>query len=198
MTHSKVLVIALVALAGGIGCATSVQYQDSSDLDPMSTKFGYEDVRITADAMIQSMLVSPATAEMTAKRRPIVTVARIKNETDQHLNMTDLAGAIRTQLIRSGRFRFTNTEGRQDMQQEIDYQNKGGMVNRATATAKGQQLGAEYLLSGRLVSYRATQKRDLRKTYRLTLELANLQTGILEWADEKDITKAETRGAVGW
>jgi uncharacterized protein (TIGR02722 family) len=148
--------------------------------------------------MIDSMLTSPATEDITSKHRPIIVINKIKNETDQHVNMADLAGAIRTQLVRSGRFRFTQKEGRQAISDEIAYQNRSGMVDTAGATAKGQGLGAEYMLGGRLVSYRESYKGRVIKTYRLTLTLTNLQTHIDEWADEGEISKEATRGVVGW
>ena len=202
MRKSSLAGKALLTMVGvafiGVGCAKPPSYQDPNSTGTLTTDFGYSDVRSTAQAMIESMLTSPATADITSKRRPIIVLERIKNETDQHINMTDLGAAIRTQLTRSGRFRFTEKEGRESMSDEIAYQNRSGMVNTETATARGQQLGSEYQLSGRLVSYRESYERQVKKTYRLTLRLSNLQTGIIEWEDEKAIAKGATRGAVGW
>ena len=182
----------------GIGCASPPSYRDPNSTESLTSGFSYADVNSSAQRMIESMLTSPATVDITSKRRPILVIERIKNETDQHLNMSDLAAAIRTQLTRSGRFRFTEKEGRQAMSEEIAYQNRSGMVNTETATARGQQLGSEYILSGRLVSYRETYERRVIKNYRLTMRLSNLQTGIIEWEDVDKISKEQTRGVVGW
>jgi uncharacterized protein (TIGR02722 family) len=163
----------------------------------MGTHISLVDVSTMARSMVGSMLSSPALASVTQVSRPIVLVDRVQNSTDQHFDTQSLTDSIRTQLIQSGRFRFTDKSSREAQKEEIDYQHLGGMIGQDSAVSKGRQLGAQYLLWGRIVSYEERSRDIVRKSYKLTLNLINLDTGIIEWADEKPITKVQSRSTFG-
>lgn len=191
-------ILSLVAL-GLMGCQNKqVSYDDSANLAPLTTGFSLSDLNMVADKMISSMLSSPATSEITRDGRPILMVDRIQNRTDQHIDTESITDTIRTELIQSGKFRFTDKMTRDLQRSELDYQNdKDGMVNQSAAIAKGQQLGAEYMVVGSIVSYEERTSKIERKSYKFTMNLINLKTGIIEWAQESPITKQKGRSYIG-
>ena len=192
---NKILSLSTFILAGVAltGCGQKVQYTESTHAKPLSTDFSFSDLNIIAQDMVTSMLTSPATVQMTQEYRPLIVVDRVRNETDQHINTQSITDTIRTQLIRSGKFRFTDQASRSAQKEEIEYQNYSGMVDQNKATAMGKQLGAEYMLQGAIVSYTERNKSIVRKSYKMTLNLINLQTGIIEWADEVPVNKQSKR-----
>jgi uncharacterized protein (TIGR02722 family) len=183
------------------GCATTssgpVSYQDPGSAKPITTDFGFSDLNQIAVVMVDDMLSHPATVDITRSRRPLVVVGKIQNRSDQHVDTKSITDSISTQVLRSGKFRFTKTDSRQQIKDEIDYQNNSGMVNQKTATAEGQGIGAEYIITGSLVSYTARTSGTLEKSYKFTMELVNLQTGVIEWVNEVKIRKVHKRGVFG-
>lgn len=182
-----------------VGCKSgpTVTYQDPVYSKPLTTDFSFSDLNFIADEMVESMLYSPATESITRTRRPLLVVERIKNNSDQHINTESITNTIRTQLIRSGRFRFTDKTTRSQQLEELEFQNYSGMVDSEKATAMGKQHGAEYIVTGSIDSFEERDHRTLRKAYKFSLNLVNLQTGVIEWADEVPVGKEFSRRRVG-
>lgn len=71
-------------------------------------------------------------------------------------------------------------------------------TRRATATFRaGKQVGADYLLFGDIASIVKRAGRDTDVYYKFTLNLVDVQTGIIEWTDEKEIRKEARRPIFG-
>ncbi len=191
----RLLLLGLSLLALSACKTTRVSYDDPAAIEPMSTGFSLSDLYQVSDTMVNSMLTSPVLAGLTGEKRPILLVDRIQNRTDQHIDTESITDTIRTQLIQSGRFRFTDKTTRDAQAEEMHYQNFGGAVGAEYAIEKGRQLGAQYLLVGSIVSYEERTKDTLRKSYKMTLNLIDLETGIIEWAQEKPLTKVQSKGA---
>jgi hypothetical protein len=184
----------------GAACASApvtVTYEDPGSAQPLTTNFTFSDLNTIASAMVDDMLSHPATVEMTAKRRPLIVISDVMNETDQHVDTKSITDTIRTQVLRSGKFRFTDIDTRRKRAEELEYQHESGMVKESTAAARGQEIGAEYMVTGRLVSYVVRTNRIIRKDYKFTMELHNIQTGVIEWANEKPLSKQQKRPMVG-
>ena len=55
-------------------------------------------------------------------------------------------------------------------------------------------VGAEYRLEGNIVSI-VKQAKDVKDVYyKFNLQLWNIENGLLEWTDEKEIRKTTTKG----
>lgn len=189
----------LCSLLIGCGPRYKVNYDDPGALRPLSTSFTLSDLNQVADAMVGSMLTSPGMQGITKDgQRPILIVDRVRNDTDQHIDTESITDTIRTELIQSGVFRFTDKVSREWQRDEINWQNNSGMVASDKAIQKGRQLGAQYMVTGRIVSYSERTHEVERKSYKFTLNLINLDTGIIEWAGEKPITKMEARRSFGY
>ena len=179
------------------GCATTVEYGDATSSKPISTDFGSSDLQQIAATMVDSLLVFPPVMDLTASRRPVLMVDTVKNKTMQHIDTESVTDSIRTKLIRSGKFRFTDRTTDAAFKEELGVQNDSGLVDPSTAIAFGQQIGAEFMLTANLseISQRAGRVNDVY--YKFTMNLRNLRTGIIEWADEKEIRKQKTNPILG-
>jgi len=177
------------------GCAT-VGYGDAKSAKAVSTDFGSSDLQQVAGTMVDSLLSSPSVLQATAQGKPILSVSKVKNKTMQHIDTESITDSIRTQLIKSGQFRFIDRTTDQDALDEFDAASSG-LVDPNKAVAKGQQFGAEYLLTANISEIVETQGRVRDVYYKFTMNLKNLKTGLLDWSDEKEIRKVAKRGVFG-
>ncbi|MDD2900597.1 MAG: penicillin-binding protein activator LpoB [Desulfuromonadaceae bacterium] len=190
------LIVAIGSFALG-GCASTMQYGDAGSAKPISTEFGSSDLQQIAETTVDSMLIFPPMVELTASRRPVVSVDKVKNKTMQHIDTESITDSIRAKLIRSGKFRFIDRTTDEQTIEELKTQQDSGLVDKKTAVQFGQQIGAEFLLTSNFSEIRQKVGSTTDVYYKFTMSLKNLKTGILEWSDEKEIRKVFTRGTFG-
>jgi len=120
--------------------------------------------------------------------RPVVVVGKLKNSTSEHIDMQSLADKIQTALVNTGKFQFTDRASRTAVAEEYEYQGSG-YVRPDQAKGPGQQIGADFIMTGELASIKQAVGSDEFIYYKMTGKLINLRTGILEWTDEKELKK---------
>jgi uncharacterized protein (TIGR02722 family) len=188
-------------LAGSLalaGCAgTTVQYGDAGSAKPISAEFGSSDLQQIAESLVDSMTTFPPVVELTGKRRPVVTVDKVKNKTMQHIDTESITDSIRARLIKSGKFRFIDRTTDDQAIEEIKIQQESGLVDKATAVEFGTQSGAEFLLTANFSEIKQKAGGVTDVYYKFTMSLKNLKTGILEWSDEKEIRKIAKKSLFG-
>jgi uncharacterized protein (TIGR02722 family) len=82
--------------------------------------------------------------------------------------------------------------------EQIKFQQDSGMVDTNKAVQFGKQVGAEYMLYGNLSSIVKSNKDKSDVYYKFTLRLMDLESGLVEWADETEIRKTKVKASVGW
>lgn len=186
---TKWLTLAVVVIAVSLGaCGTKVQYGDPTAVETLTVDFGSTDLQMIAEKMVQSLLSAPVIQE---QHRPVLQVATVKNKTNEHIDTKAITDKIRTTLLNSGKVQFTAAEVRQEILDELEYQRASGYVDPETRKPVGKQVGTDYLLTGEIASI-AKRKDDTRDVYyKVTLNLVDLETGLIAWAEEKEIRKRE-------
>jgi len=171
------------------------EYDNPDEVRLLDDKFNEADVSQFATEMVNSMAQHPIFVD--AKLPPVVQVEEVRNQTSEHVNTKTITDSIRTALIKTGRVRFSNKEDRETAHGEVDYQQESGRVRRDTQKKRNGGVGADYILTGDLVSN--TQEVGSRKLvyYKLTLNLTNLTTNLIEWSEEKPIRKRFKKRTVG-
>ena len=182
-----------VALAG---CTKQVTYGSPEQVETLTPEFGSTDLQMIASKMVQSLLVHPA---ITSKPKPpLLYVAPVKNKTDEHIDTQSITDKISTTLIQSGKVQFTAmADIPKELVDQLEYQNKSGLVNPSTAKPVGKHVGADYMLAGEITSIVKKSGSTKDYYYKITLKLANIQTAVIEWQDEKEIRKGETKSLFG-
>ncbi len=175
---------------------TQGKYDDLSEDRLLDDKFNESDMRQIAETMVKSLTESRVVTEN--KKAPVVLVTLVKNRASEHIDMKSMTDKIRTALIKSGKFRFTEKEAREELSGETQYQNESGYVDAATARKKGKQIGAEYFLTGEVAD--RVQEVGSKKYvyYKATFNLINIESGIIDWTDEKEIRKYYQKRSVGF
>ncbi len=179
------------------GCSSTVKYGDATEEETTTTEFGSTDLQLIAEKMVDSLLNFPPVMQITANSRPILFVERIKNKTTEHIDMESITDTISSRLLLSGKFRFIDMTKINEVRAQVKYQNESDLVNKDTAVQIGRQVGAEYMLYGNLSSIvkKASSRKDVY--FKFTLKLMHLETGIIEWSDEKEIRKTRENSFFG-
>ncbi|GLR74246.1 MULTISPECIES: penicillin-binding protein activator LpoB [Aliivibrio] len=196
MNKSVIALLSLAVLLGG--CSNKVSYGDAQAVETTTVDFGSTDLQKIAGEMTESMLSSGAVAQITQGNRPIVFVESIKNKTSEHIDTESVTDSISTKLLNSGKFRFVDMDRVEAVRSQLNFQNNDELVNQNTAIQFGKMVGAQYMLYGNLSSIVKNAGSDKDVYYKMTMRLMDLETGLIEWADETEIRKQQEKSLLGW
>jgi penicillin-binding protein activator len=191
---SRLLTAALLgaALLGIAGCAKdTVRYGDPRGVETVTNEFGSTDLQMIAETMTRSMLNSPT---INSGGTAVVTVQDVKNKTSEYIDTRAITDSIRSELQKSGKVRFAVDAA--EMRQQIEeLQRQQSEYYDANKSAEiGKMVGAGYRLEGNITSI-VKQAKDVKDVYyKFNLQLWNIQNGLLEWNEEKEIRKTTTKG----
>ncbi|MEI6859137.1 MAG: penicillin-binding protein activator LpoB [Shewanella sp.] len=191
------LIFMLAVAVGLSGCQSKVEYGDATEVETVNENFGSSDLQAIAAKMVDSMLTFPPIVAMTVNDRPIIFVDKIKNKTSEHIDTESVTDSISNKLLRSGKFRFIDMTKVDAVRKQLDYQNNAGMVDPSTAISFGRQIGAQYMLYGNLSSIVKQSGSTTDIYYKMTMRLMDLETGLIEWSDEKEIRKVKSKSFLG-
>ncbi|MDG3088414.1 penicillin-binding protein activator LpoB [Vibrio hannami] len=191
-------VIALLGLAVILGgCSNKVSYGDAQAVETTTIDFGSSDLQKIAAEMVDSMLMSGSVAYITRDSRPIVFVETIKNKTAEHIDTESITDSVSTKMLNSGKFRFVDMDRVESVRKQLNFQNNDELVDQSSAIQFGKMVGAEYMLYGNLASIVKQAGNDKDVYYKMTMRLMDLETGLIEWADETEIRKQESKSLLG-
>jgi len=180
------------------GCATTptVNYGSPEQVETVTADFGSTDLQMIAEKMVNSLLASPI---LSSGKKPVFYVSAVQNRTDEHLDMKSVTDKIKVTLLKSGKVRFSAVgEANDEIIKQLEYQASSGAVDPNTAKSFGNQVGADFFLYGDFSSIRKSAGRVKDVYYKFTLNLVSIQTGLIEWADEKEIRKQAKKPLMGW
>jgi uncharacterized protein (TIGR02722 family) len=196
----------LAALAAAClfgGCAAfriSVDERRPTEGAPLSAKYDQRDLLRWADVMAGDILTHPFPPK--DEERPILACMGIQNRTRSHLDMKALSDSIGGRLLNSGKVRLVNVDRRDDLLREQGFQ-----IANCTPEASvkiGKQLGARYMLTGSLIEIAGASGREVRVSrredvyYQLTVEITDLETGLLVLQKQEDRLRRASKPLFGW
>jgi len=168
--------------------------ENVEDVNLLTDKWSESDMQAAVRDLVTSAVSHPSIAA--AKRPPIVVVTRLQNKTSEHVDTQSITDMFQVELMRSGKVTFVDKAAREDIAEEYDYQDSG-MVSRETKKGKGGQIGADFIMNGRLDSIVQEAGRDKTIYYKLTMNLTNLKSGLIQWTDHKQLRKQYKKKRVG-
>ncbi|MCF6267369.1 MAG: penicillin-binding protein activator LpoB [Desulfuromusa sp.] len=183
------------------GCTVTTREVGSDEKVIYDEGYHFSDKKAIVDDMVKSLLSRPPL--LIATDRPVIIVYGIANRTGEHISTSAITDDLRQALLNTGRVRFINETQRKNIERETSYQ-YGGNVAAETRIQKARQIGAKYMLTGTLRSIKKDQPRQFRlkkKTlmyYSLNMELTDLQTGLIEWADSTEVIREASKPFIGW
>jgi len=173
-----------------LGCSDStVQYGKVVRVDPKgmydtSLDFSAEDLHLVVEKMVSSMLKSQL-----FDGTPVVDVYPIENRTYEHIDTKAITDSIRTMIIKSKRAKFVDSTMRPILINELRYQNSSRYIDKSKAKAIGNHIAQGYILDGAITSIQVRNPDMQSRFYKVTLQLHNIETGMIDWIEEKEIRK---------
>jgi penicillin-binding protein activator len=187
-------IMAMVLISWGCASTPEVTYGNPDQVETVSADFGSTDLQMIAEKMANSLLASP----VFSSGRPVLYVQHVRNKTDEHIDTESVTDKIKVTLLKSGKVRFSAIgDVKDELVTQLEFQTGSGMVDPRTAKSIGRLVGADYFLYGELSSIKKSAGRVKDVYFKFTLNLVNIQTGLIEWADEKEIRKEAKKPLLG-
>jgi len=196
-----VLLSLLSFFAISASCTVSTRTVSPEEELTYDETYTFADKKKIVNALVESLKTRPPLGGATD--RPIIIVYGIANRTSEHISTSGITDEIRMKILQTGKARFVNKEQRENIINETDYQ-QGGRVANETKIKLARQLGAKYMLTGTLRSIEKEEGRQVRLTkksyiyYSLNLELTDIETSLIEWADSVELVREASKPFIGW
>jgi len=189
MRKYKKLMLSLVTLytlSSYVSYADGIEYKNTQNVEQMTLNFGSTDLNMIAEKMLISLLQKPM---FDGQKRPIIILSHIKNKTNETIDTKSITDKIKVALIKSERVQVSvlNEIGNELNDEFKNKSNKN--TKKMNVKQIGKQIGADYTLYGEITSIEKNDGKNIEIYYKITLNLANIETGIAEWAEEKEIKK---------
>jgi uncharacterized protein (TIGR02722 family) len=184
-------------LLGALGCGgpKAVRGSDTPGLDhaAMSTGLDRRDLSQMLRENLDAMKGSRAYQQWSAENRPPVSVLPIQNETSEHIDsaLGALITEIETQLINTAPVRVISMQDQKQLMEEIQrQQHSQGAFDTAQVASWGKQLGARYVITGKVFSTDERAPNARRVQYYLFIRVVAVETGEVLFQNQAAVTKA--------
>jgi len=189
--------ILMLALAG---CQTTspttgtsgVSYGDAKAVETVTTDLGSTDIQMISEKMTQGLIQTPEIQTL-IKKRQLLMASPVKNKTSEYFDTRLITDTVLTQLQKNGVKYVIEGEDMQNQTDELMRQNQSGLYSKSKTVKMGKMQGAKFRLDGSISSI-VKKTSDLKDVYyKMNLRLIEIETGIVEWSDEKEIRKSARR-----
>ena len=182
------------------GCQTTspttgtpgVSYGDAKAVETVTTDLGSTDIQMISEKMTQGLIQTPEIQTL-IKKRQLLMASPVQNKTSEYFDTKLITDTILTQLQKNG-VRYTiEADNMQNQVDELRRQNQSGLYDKSKTVKMGKMQGAKYRLDGSISSIvkRTTDLKDVY--YKMNMRLIDIETGVVEWSDEKEIRKSARR-----
>lgn len=188
-TIGKVLVLTLAVVLVSACGRTVTRVSPDQQID-LSGRWNDTDSKLVAEEMIKDVLSRPWLNNFrnANNERPVVIVGMIKNKSSEHIESETFIKDLEREFVNSGTIRVVqNAEFREKLREERADQ--GEFASPETQAKWGRELGADFMLFGVITSITDSYKKEKVISYKVNLELANLETNEKVWIGDKEIKK---------
>ncbi len=179
------------------GCAArkTVQRVEVDSVIDLSGRWNDTDSRMTADAIIVDCLNdSWIIRHMTSSKgeKPTVIVGAIRNKSAEHIPVMTFINDVEKAFIKSGQVTVVASAlERGELRGEKEDQRV--FADPATIKQMGKELGADYMMTGEIMTIQDQERGEKVTFYQVDLTLTNIETNEKIWMGGKKIKKYITR-----
>jgi uncharacterized protein (TIGR02722 family) len=193
----KIALILLLAVTLIAGCSSSRQVtrMEPDTQTDLSGRWNDTDARLVAQEMISDCLSRVWLTDFAAAqgRKPVVTVGRIRNVTDEHINTETFTKDFERELLNAGQVKFVGTmDERQDVREERADQSE--YASAETIKQLRNETGADFVLLGAVKTITDEAEGQRVVFYQTDLELINVESNEKVWIGTKKIKKGISQG----
>lgn len=195
----KKYIAALLVVPFVFACAPSVKRVETNLVKDVSGGWNDTDAQMVAQEMITDCLQGGWYNRFLTRngKEPTVIVGTVTNNTMEHINTGVFIEAMQRALINSAKVDFVaSADERGEVRTERLEQDE--FASEATRKAFGQEIGADYMLSGVLNSVVDQSGSKAVVFYQANLKLIDIETNQIVWNGQKQIKKYVKRSKVAW
>ena len=171
----------------------AVRGSDTPGLDTqaMSTGLDKRDLEKLLKENLDALKAAPVIQRWSTEDRPALAVIPLRNETTEHVDgaLDALISDIETALVNAGHVRVIAMEQQPKLVEEIRRQYSGAFDPSQVATW-GKQVGAKYIVTGKVYSTDERQSGERRVQYFMFIQVLDVQTGEILFQHKAGVTKA--------
>ena len=188
----------LLALAGcqttspTVGGGGDVSYGDAKAVETVTTDLGSTDIQMISEKMTQSLIQHPVVQDM-IRKRGLMMASPVQNKTSEYFDTKLITDTVLTQLQKNGVRYVIEADNMQNQTDELRRQNQSGLYAKNKSVKMSKMQGAQYRQDGSNSSIVKKGSNIKDVYYKMNLRLIEIETGIVEWSDEKDIRKTAKR-----
>lgn len=198
-TISQTVCAGLMAVAV-CGCSSTVKDASPTESSSVSAKYDQRDLITWSSDMADALLAHPFPPA--GVEQPILVDLGIQNRTQTHADMKSISDTITLKMFEAQKVQLVNASRRDDLIKEQGYQLAN--VTEDTKVAIGRQLGARYMMTGSMIEISRKEgkglvlKKDSDTYYQLTVEITDLETGLIVVRKQLDRMRRASKPVLGW
>lgn len=187
--------IAMGSMGAGCGGPKAVRGTDTPGLDyaAMGTGLDRRDLSQMLRENLDAMKGSRVYTVWASENRPPVTILPIRNETSEHIDsaLGALISEVETNLINNAPVRVVSMESQKQLMEEIQrQQNSQGAFDETQVASWGKQLGARYVVTGKVYTTDERSPNAHRVQYYLFIRVISVETSEVMFQNQASVTKA--------
>jgi penicillin-binding protein activator len=187
ITQITLVMLAVITLAS---CSRQVTRVNPDQQIDLSGRWNDTDSKLVAKEMIQDVTNRPWHSEFrdAESKKPTIIVGYIQNKSTEHIEPEVFIKDIEKEFINSGFVRVvSNAEFREKLRVERADQNE--FSSPETQAKWGRELGADFMMFGVITAVTDSYKKEKVVSYKVNLELVNIETNEKVWLGDKEIKK---------
>lgn len=196
----RLALLASLAVLVTAGCQTTspttgtpgISYGDAKAVETVTTDLGSTDIQMISEKMTQGLIQTPEIQTL-IKKRQLMMASPVQNKTSEYFDTKLITDTVLTQLQKNGVRYVIEADNMQNQTDELRRQNQSGLYAKNKSVKMGKMQGAQYRLDGSISSIVKKGSNIKDVYYKMNLRLIEIETGIVEWSDEKDIRKTAKR-----
>lgn len=197
LTYSGLLLSGTLFLSG---CqSTKIERVDSNQEIALSDNWNAKDSQLVAEAMVNDMLTFPWVSDHLKyhSSKPAIIIQSVRNKSHQHIAVDTFLNDLKRAILRTGQADFVaNSSIRNEIREERKDQELNASIE--TQNEMGQELGADYALSGSINSFVDEQDGQRVTFYQVDLRLIDITSNREVWNGQKKIQKHQKRSRFGF
>jgi uncharacterized protein (TIGR02722 family) len=189
-TLALVLGVALGAAACGPKAVRGEEVEGLDD-QAMSTGLDRRDLQKLLQENMNALQAAPIIKRWEGEQMPTVAVIPLRNETTEHVesSLDALISDIETTLVNAGHVRVISMEQQGNLIAEIRKQYSGAF-DPAQISTWGKQVGARYIVTGKVFTSDERQDGERRVQYFMFMQVLEVETGQILFQHKSAVTKA--------
>lgn len=188
--NKSIIALAAVAILISSCASRKVTRVDPAEQIDLSGRWNDTDSKQVAEEMIGDVLSKPWLERFTGQQQkpPVVIIGVVVNRSHEHIEAETFIKDIEREFINSGRVRVVENDFfREKLREEKEQQQTNASVDTQSRIAN--ELGADFMLFGVINSTVDQLKKEKVVSYKVNLEMVNLESTEKVWLGDKEIKK---------